>query len=341
VSAAASAAAEAGAAALTFLSGHTSAFEHGIDALPGLITGVITADPAIGVAGTVASGRPPQTVPDAARWIAGVAGSGGWLRESPSVTVSAGPPVSAPAPRGLADVVQGMVAVDPDRGAHAGSVRIQSVRRAGGQRAWIVQIPGTQNWGLRPGIDPFDLTGDVHLMAEGDNAAQRTVVQAMRTAAIPPGEPVLLVGHSQGGIVAASLAADPAFRSRYQVTNLVTAGAPVAGFRVPATISVLSLEHAEDIVPGLDGRSNPDRARWLTVSRSTRPPGGNADQAVAHALDSYVATAAAVDASGDPSVHRWRAGLAPFLAAPGATIAYESNAFVVTGTRVAAAAGGA
>jgi hypothetical protein len=335
-SAVGAAAAAAGGVALTLMSGHTTAFEHGIDALPGVISGVITADPAIGVAGTAASGGPPRTVEQAARWIAGVAGSGGWLRESPAVAVSpAGPSAPAPVPRGLADLVAGMTAVDPDRGAPPGSVRIQSVRRGAGERAWLVQIPGTQDWGVRPGADPLDLTGDVQLMAGRDNAARRTVVQAMHLARIPAGEPVLLVGHSQGGIVAASLAADPEFRSRFRVTGVVTAGAPVAGFAVPAGVSVLSLEHAEDIVPRLDGRPNPDRSGWLTVSRATTPAGGRADQTVAHALDGYVATAAALDATNDPSVHEWRARLAPFVAPSTATVPAQSSAVIVTGVRAA------
>ena len=83
-------------------------------------------------------------------------------------------------------------------------------------------------------------------------------------------------------------------------------------------MAVLSLEHHEDLVARLDGARNPDRPHWITVSRGTADAGGpNAAQA--HDLSVYARTAAAVDGSPDPGLARWRAGLEPFLAAPGVT----------------------
>ena len=57
-------------------------------------------------------------------------------------------------------------------------------------------------------------------------------------------EPVLLAGHSQGGIAAAALAADPGFRRRHPVGAVVTSGAPIARMALPPQVSVLALEHA-------------------------------------------------------------------------------------------------
>ena len=74
----------------------------------------------------------------------------------------------------------------------------------------------------------------------------------MRDAGIGSDEPVLLVGHSQGGIEAAWIASHS---SEFSVTQVVTAGSPIAVLGdYPAGTQVLSLEHHGDVVPLLDGR---------------------------------------------------------------------------------------
>jgi hypothetical protein len=82
-------------------------------------------------------------------------------------------------------------------------------------------------------------------------------------------------------------------------------------------------------VTRLDGAPNPDRAGWVTVSRSTTRPGGSADAPLAHGLPAYTRTAAAVDAATDPGLVRWRRGLEPFLAGRGVS----ATALEVTGRR--------
>jgi pimeloyl-ACP methyl ester carboxylesterase len=144
------------------------------------------------------------------------------------------------------------------------------------------------------------------------------------------GEPVLLAGHSLGGMVAAGLAADRAFRSRFTVTHVVTAGSPVAGYPVPPGVQVLSLEHTDDVVPALDGRRDPDRPRWVTVRRAVRPTGLVLDPQSAHDVAAYTRTAELVDGSDDPSVVAWRAGLAPFVARAG----ISATGVVAVGSRV-------
>jgi pimeloyl-ACP methyl ester carboxylesterase len=124
---------------------------------------------------------------------------------------------------------------------------------------------------------------------------------------------VLLAGHSQGGIVAAALAADSGFRRRQRVTHVVTSGAPVARMPVPPGVSVLSLEHRQDAVPRLEGERNADRRDWVTVTRDLRGSGVGTSSA-SHASTRYRETAALADASGSRSVRAWRAGSTPFLA---------------------------
>jgi hypothetical protein len=318
-------------------SAHPLLTEHAVGAAPGFLlgmTGLVPGPAAAALAGVVPSSAAPSsqaaplTLPGSARVLGGT-GAGGLLEDG-AASVTAAPPSVVPAPRGVRDLVGGVADLDPDRGAAYGSVRVLAVRGPDGRRAWVVQIPGTQDWSPHAGSDPFDLTGCVHGIAGERTAARQAVIGAMAAAKVPPDEPVLLVGHSLGGIVAVGLACDPQFRAGHHVTHVITAGAPVGAFDPPDSVAVLSLEHDDDVVPAADGAANPDRPGWVTVSRRATGAGQPADPALAHHLESYAATGADVDASSDPSVIRWRAGLAPFLGGEGST----AGATVVVAHRV-------
>jgi hypothetical protein len=308
-----------GPALLRLVGAHTGAVEHAVDALPGALGGLLCAEPLLALAAIPVTGMPvvPFDVPGGARWVHRAASAGPWLRETGRVTVVSRRAVPVRPPRSTAEIVRGVSSVSPDGGAAPGTVRVVGLTGAGGRRSWIVQIPGTQEWSPQAGRNPFDLTGDVAGMAGAPTAVGGLVTTAMRSAGARPGEPVLLAGHSQGGIVAAQLAADPHFRASYRVTHVLTAGSPVGAVPVPDAVTVLSLEHHEDVVPRLDGTVNPDRPGWLTVSRGATSGGGGPDPAAAHDLAAYAATADAVDAADDPGLSGWREGVRPFLGGPG------------------------
>jgi hypothetical protein len=254
-----------------------------------------------------------------------------WLRDSGRVRGVVGAPRTGAAPSGLADLLARTEALSARRGAAPGAVRVERVVGAGGGRSWIVQLPGTQSWAPRPGANPFDLSAGVATLAGRRSAVGSLVVQALRGCGARPGEPVLLVGHSLGGMAAAQLAADPQLRREVTITHVVTAGSPIALSGVPDEVRVLALEHDQDPVAWLDGAANPDRPRWVTVGA---PAAGGAGGS--HELSGYVELGAAVDASHDPGLARWREGLSVFLARPGAT----SSSWEVTGERVTGGQGG-
>jgi len=315
------------------LAAHPGVVEHVVDAAPGAAQGFLGASPLLALLAVLPDNPAvPLRVPSTAGWIGTAGRVMPWLREPDGVTVRQGPRAAVVPPGGLADLVGGIVDLDPAAGAPPGTVRVTALRAADGRRSWVVQIPGTQSWSPVPRADPFDLTGNVHAMAGRSTAGGRTVTAALTLAGARPGEPVLLAGHSQGGMVAAQLAADPAFRSRFTVTHVVTAGSPIAAAPIPASVAVLSLEHDHDLVPRLDGEPNPDRAGWVTVSAAAEPPGGAPDAVSSHEAARYADTAAAVDASSDEGLRRWRAGLAPFVAGDGVT----ATAVLVTGERAPA-----
>ena len=227
---------------------------------------------------------------------ADLAARGGWLTDG-----SATPTVTAVEPtlvvdrehgfRGAADLVAA------GEGLGGGRVRVVELVRGDGGSAWVVVVPGTQEWSPRAGANPFDLTSDVRALtgdvtvAAAGAAAALDLVRSRAGSRSTPGDPVVLVGHSQGGILAAALASDPGFTSRHRVSHVVTSGSPVGLFPVPATTRVLSVERGDDPVPRLDLSPNPDRAlvghrahpgaraarrrAAATRSRATSPPCGS------------------------------------------------------------------
>lgn len=327
---------------LDLLGQHGDLAEHVVAAVPGYLDGMVLPTALLPSTAVLAGvGLPLHDVPRVATlvgtWGAVVPG----LREPARVQVTLQQGHQTPPPGGLADLVDRVVscyppepagvpsAVGTAHRAGAGSgrpsqpeqparVRVDQVIGPGGRRAWVVAVPGQQEMSLRGGTNPFDLAGDVHAMARQDTAAREGTLAAMEAAGIPPGEPVLIAGHSQGGMVAASLAADPKVRTRFHITHVLTVGSPVAEFPVPADVQVLSVEHTDDPVPRLDGRPDPDRAGWVTVRRTVHDPGAPTDALRAHDLDEYRRTLALADRSDDPSLRAYRAGLEPFLGRPGA-----------------------
>lgn len=193
-----------------------------------------------------------------------------------------------------------------------GQVQVVAVPQADGSTSYIVQIPGTQDWNPARSDNPVDLTTNVRLMAmQGSTVMQQQVADAMALAGIKPGDPVMLTGHSQGGITAAALACDPSFRDQYNVTSVVTGGSPIGRFDIPSDISVLSLEHDQDVVPMLDGVENPDRSNWVTVNRELSDAegtvGGVRGPGAAHGLPNYIETGTEVDKSDSATIEEWRA----------------------------------
>jgi hypothetical protein len=213
--------------------------------------------------------------------------------------------------------------LSPRLGGAPATVRVDRLVAADGSRSWIVHVPGTQVWTPRAGANPFDLTTDTSALAGRTNAVGALVVAGLRSTGARSGEPILLSGHSLGGIASAELAADPLLRTEFSITHVVSAGSPTALADVPGTVSTLAVEHAQDPVPWLDGEPSPDGASRVTVRRAVDDP------LLAHDGQEYALTATMIDASDDVSLERWRETLTPFLDRPGTT----TTSWEVTGVR--------
>lgn len=226
-----------------------------------------------------------------------------------------------PAPTSVGSLLAGVQSLGG--AASAGRVRVIEVPAADGSTTWVVQVPGTHGGWFEGGVVPMDWPANVSLMLRATGASRVATARALELAQAGragPRDRVVLAGHSQGGIVAAALASDPAFVRRHRVSHLVAAGSPIDDFPVPDATQVLSLQHRTDPVHAFDVSPPPDRRSWATVEAGAPVDLAEHLMAGAHALTAYRATAARVDRSDHPSLRHWRAGLAPALTtAPGAT----------------------
>jgi hypothetical protein len=246
-------------------------------------------------------------VRSAAVLLSGLYSDAGPVTVPTSLTVAGGdrPPAD------LAGLLGHLAAVsalsDRDHPENNGTIEVQTIRAADGMVRHIVYLPGADDLLTAPGDqddDVRDLGTSLQLATGQDNAYQQGVLEAMRQAGIKPGEPVALVGHSQGGMTAAAILSQG---SPFDVTHVVTAGSPTAqvdGF--PPGSHVLSLENRGDVGPLLDGQHNPDSAQQVTV----RFDGHEMNPGANHDLDHYIAGAEAAEASADPSIQDELASLA-------------------------------
>lgn len=208
------------------------------------------------------------------------------------------------APADLGDLLDDLGTV-ADGEVEDGVFNLQRLDGPDGSTRWVVQLPGTDDFFSDDHVR--NMGSNLDLVAGDPTAYADAVGQAMAAAGVAPDEPVLLVGHSQGGMQAAALAADPGFG--YHVTDVVTAGSPVATSGVPADVTVLSLENTGDVVPLLDGEANPAAAHHTTVSADVHTGHLGAQDGQNHAVSTYGQIAAAAEASGDPSVQHVLDGL--------------------------------
>ena len=233
-------------------------------------------------------------------------------RSVPSASVTP-PPV-----RGVGD----LAARIPPSVPGAPQIRIERYDTADGTR-WIVYSGGTVDFGLTPAGEPYDMTANLHGAADasvlGDlvglpveaAASERAVRAAMAEAGVGSGEPVIVVGHSAGGMVAANLAADPDPDRGFEVAAAVSFGGP-ADHVATGDTPVLSVAHSEDFVPATAGSGVHADGR-IEVERSVgtlAPKEG--DSVPAHALHQYQGTARAIDRADDPRLREFRDLVAGF-----------------------------
>jgi len=265
----------------------------------------------------------PTPVRDAARLADAVLGLG---PDRPLTVIPAIETSHPSAPRDLGDVVDRLAALYPVVGGTPGTIGVEQLDHLDGTRSWVVEIPGTQTTTLGVGTNPMDMATNLRLMAGLPNEGTALVTKALEQAGVGADEPILMVGHSQGGMVAMALAGSSTFAARYRIAAVATLGSPVANVSVPRSIQVLNLEHAEDFVPTTDGAPSPDEPNRTTVRRDLRKSSDPQDRlaghstADAHRVGVYARSAAVVDDDADPFLDGWREAAVQVLGDGSATV---------------------
>ncbi|MGA7205628.1 MAG: hypothetical protein WBX27_13460 [Specibacter sp.] len=230
-------------------------------------------------------------------------------------------------PGSVDSTISGVLAGSRDAyGYPPGSIGVSLVERPDGSHAWIVNLPGTEDWSVVDSDNNWDLEGDMEAMtaAQAGAFAQRNIIiqdlikGALRDAGALPTDEVMITGHSGGGIHAAAAAADPAFLAEVNVTMIIIAGAPNKNQHIAPGIDVLDMENTNDIATAADYGPAPASSTWVAVT-SHRPGDSNRLNPIkaaggAHDLDNYLEDAAELDRSNDPAIRGSRDAVNKFLA---------------------------
>jgi hypothetical protein len=226
-------------------------------------------------------------------------------------------PVAAPA--GVADVASRI----PSTTGGGPQVRIEKYASPAGETRWSVYVGGTVELIPARTDEAFDIESAVASVAGEDGAAYRAVLDAMADAGVGTDDAVAITGHSQGGLVAAAVAAS----GEYAVDTVVTFGAPSAQIPVLDGVTTVAVEHSDDLVPALAGTEPVDDERTI-VSRDTLSRAQEGDSLLsAHSIEEYTRTAELMDASDDRRMIELREALARIApeGGPGSSTLYRAD----------------
>jgi len=182
------------------------------------------------------------------------------------------------------------VARIPAAAPHAAQVRIEKTPSAA-----FVYIGGTVTSSLTGGSEPWDMTSNIAAMVGQTSDSERGARAALTAAGVTNADRIVVVGHSQGGLVAQRLASDPQLR----VSDVVLVGSPQTPGSVAPGVHVVALEHRNDPIPALGGIAPEGRA---DVTVATTPPITPGDPLAAHHASVYRDLAAEADASRHPAL---------------------------------------
>lgn len=207
-------------------------------------------------------------------------------------------------------------------GTPTGTISIQRLERPDGTVAWLVAIPGTQAPGLT-GDEVMDNGTNARLEGGLPDDMTQSVAEAMRLAGIHEDDPVMLAGHSQGGMVAMSVAA--ALTGTYAIGAVVTVGSPdkpLPFATVPPSVQVLHVRADGDVIPQVDGRPNrgSENVRVVVAEGPQAGAGRVENPADPHAVARYVDIVDRMEQEADdPQLRDWYRATERILGPDGTT----------------------
>jgi len=235
------------------------------------------------------------SAPMFAAGLIGLANEAGMFREH-KVTATQVDRFWRPAPLGLEGLGQRLVEL-------GGSSRVV-IERYGNR--FIAYLPGTQTWSPLGLSNPIDFTSNLQAMkgsglAASERGVQLALAEAIKSAGVGASASILLVGHSQGGLIAANIAANDR-----RVKGLVTFGAPISQLADKIKVPTVAIQHKNDIVPKLGLKANPLAENMVTVERVLPITTPVAAVLEAHEIANYTKTAELADESQELGLKRVR-----------------------------------
>ena len=155
-----------------------------------------------------------------------------------------------------------------------------------GEKVAYVYIPGTDFDNMSKQGELGSIGNNLGLAGNRSNKSiddlspyHRMVEEAMRKAKLGDMDRVVMVGHSQGGAVAYSLANNKEFNSKYKVSNVVTYGAPTANLErqqedLKNHFNYVAVVNNVDPVPSLTPYRGGDPANRVHVVESDKAEAG-------------------------------------------------------------------
>lgn len=204
-------------------------------------------------------------------------------------------------------------------------VRVERYMMPDGERTFVLYVDGTR----RPftAEEPWNWESNTDLYLDDTASASYAVtLEALRQAGARPGDDLITVGYSQGGMISEIVAQDP----RFDTPMSVSFGSPQEA-EVRDSTQHIAVRHADDIVAnltngGIGGRNGSiDSAVVERVYHPELTTFGEFGIAP-HQRDAYLDTARQMDLSDDPRLLAGREQLERLLAAERVTV------FEYTGT---------
>ena len=239
------------------------------------------------------------SAPIIAAGLIGLANEVGMFREH-SVTVTQVDRFWRKAPVGLAGLGERLAELT-EPGQPSGQVVVE---RYGSK--FVAYLPGTQTWSPIGLGNPIDFTSNLQAMkgqglAASELGVRKALAEAIDSAGLTANATILLVGHSQGGMVGANIALNDK-----RVKGLVTFGAPISQLADQIKVPTVAIQHKNDIVPKLGLKANPLLQNMVTVERVLPISTPIAAVLEAHDVSNYAKTAELADKSQELGLKRVR-----------------------------------
>ncbi|OKL50609.1 hypothetical protein BM477_01230 [Boudabousia marimammalium] len=178
---------------------------------------------------------------------------------------------------------------------------------------WVVIAPGTDHMAATTIANPADTESNIREMLDLRSAAragvERALNSAMEALEVPvelrQQQQILMVGHSQSGVTAHALAAEPLYEAR--ISHVLTIGSPSRGISLPYGVRSVSVEHIQDCIPWMDGLDETQIDGRVMVRRSLDKPRRNPLH-YAHAVSTYLDTVKLLEKETERKLKLFRAG---------------------------------